>query len=311
MSPNTRDVTGATPVQPGATPAPGQVVLQPGQPVIVLQQPAAAEAPAAPPPPDGHTPDALAPTHPTAEEVEHGRISHTEEKALEQQELRIYSHSNFLYWWPVWLTGYIMALLTWLHGEHVQIGNTSVLFHPSKNVGVIFTVTFFLIILSTTVTLRGLKSALVILGVAFLTLLFAYLGWWERLLTWADKLAIYNNMGFYVFFSTLVFLVWAFATFVYDRMEYWRVRPGQITYERVIGGAEKSYDTRGMVFEKHREDLFRHWILGLGSGDIQITTVGARRETVYVPNVLMVNAKIDAIQRMIAAKPTAFTAPPV
>jgi len=298
------------PLQPGTTP--GQVVLQPGQPVIVLQQPVAAEAPAAPPPaeypPAG---EALAPTHPTAEQVEHGHMSHTEEKALEQQELLIYSHSNFFYWWPVWLTGYAMALLTWLHGEHVQIGDSNVLFHPSKNVGVIFTVLFLLVILSTTVTLRGLKSVVAILGVAFLTLLFAYFGWWEQLLSWADMLAIYANMGFYVFFSTLVFIVWAFATFVYDRMDYWKVRPGQITHERVIGGAEKSYDTRGMVFEKHREDLFRHWILGLGSGDIQITTVGARRETVYVPNVLFVNSKIDAIQRMIAAKPTAFTAPTV
>jgi hypothetical protein len=310
MSPTSRDVTGGTPLQPG-TPAPGQVVLQPGQPVIVLQPPAAAEAPAAPPPEHPVAADALAPTHPSAEQVERGHMSHTEEKALEQQELRIYSHSDFFYWWPMWLTGYIMALLTWLHGEYVKIGDTRVLFHPSKNVGVIFTVTFLLIILSTTVTLRGLKSVVAILGVAFLTLLFAYLGWWERLLTWADRLAIYLNMGFYVFFSTLVFLVWAFATFVYDRMEYWKVRPGQITYERVIGGAEKSYDTRGMVFEKHRKDLFRHWILGMGSGDIQITTVGARRETVYVPNVLFVNAKIDAIQRMIATKPTAFTAPPV
>src|SRR5262245_13338372 len=108
MSPNTRDVT-------GATPAPGQVVLQPGQPVIVLQ-PQAAEAP----PSDG-TPDALAPTHPTGQEVQHGHMSHAEERALHEQELRIYGHSNFFYWWPVWMTGAVMALLTWLHGQPVRI----------------------------------------------------------------------------------------------------------------------------------------------------------------------------------------------
>jgi hypothetical protein len=87
------------------------------------------------------------------------------------------------------------------------------------------------------------------------------------------------------------------------------VRPGQITHETVIGGAEKSYDTRGMVFEKHRGDLFRHWVLGFGSGDIQISTTGAKRETLYVPNVLFVNSKINEIQHLIAMKPTEFAAP--
>ena len=69
-----------------------------------------------------------------------------------------------------------------------------------------------------------------------------------------------------------------------------------MTHEAVIGGAQKSYNTRGMVFEKHHRDLFRHWVIGLGSGDIQISTTGAKRETVYVPYVLFVDTKINEIQ---------------
>jgi hypothetical protein len=114
------------------------------------------------------------------------------------------------------------------------------------------------------------------------------------------------NMGFYVFFSTLVLIVWAFSVFVYDRLGYWRVTPGQLTHDTVIGGAQKSYDTRGMVFEKQRQDLFRHWILGLGSADIQISTTGARRETFMIPNVLFVDSKISAIQKLIAMQPDQF-----
>ena len=97
--------------------------------------------------------------------------------------------------------------------------------------------------------------------------------------------------------------------FVYDRLSYWRVTPGQLTHDTVIGGAQKSYDTRGMVFEKHRQDLFRHWVLGLGSGDIQISTTGARRETVSIPNVLFVDAKVGEIQKMIAMSPDQFQTP--
>jgi hypothetical protein len=226
------------------------------------------------------------------------------------EELRVYSHSTFFYWWPVWVTGFIMALITRMHGQTVQIGNTEVWMDHSKNMGVLFTVIFFLVILITNITLRGLASAVVVLAVAFIALLLAYMGWWEDVLSWMGRVSIFMNMGFYVFFSSLVFLVWATSVFIYDRMSYWRVTPGQLTHDAVIGGAQKSYDTRGMVFEKQRQDLFRHWILGFGSGDIQISTTGARRETFSIPNVLFVDAKVTAIQQMIAMQPDQYETKP-
>jgi hypothetical protein len=226
-------------------------------------------------------------------------------------EVRVYSHSTFFYWWPVWLTGYIMALVTRIDGQEVVIGGSKVWMHNSKNLGVLFTLMFFLVILITNVTLRGLASVVAILAFAFGALLLAYYGMWEDVLNWMGKVSIYMNMGFYVFFSTLVLIVWAFSVFVYDRLSYWRVTPGQLTYDAVIGGAQKSYDTRGMVFEKHRQDLFRHWILGFGSGDIQISTTGARRETLNIPNVLFVDAKVGEIQKMIAMQPDQLTSPGV
>jgi hypothetical protein len=227
------------------------------------------------------------------------------------QELRIYSHSTFFYWWPVWLTGYIMALVTRIDGQLVPIGDSGiqVWMHRSKNLGVIFTLLFFLVILITNISLRGMASVVAILSFAFGVLLLAYFGWWEDVLNWMGVVSIYMNMGFYVFFSTLVLIVWAFSVFVYDRFSYWRVTPGQLTHDAVIGGAQKSYDTRGMVFEKHRQDLFRHWVLGLGSGDIQISTTGARRETVSISNVLFVDSKVSAIQKMIAMSPDQFQTP--
>lgn len=224
-------------------------------------------------------------------------------------ELRIYSHSTFFYWWPVWLTGYIMALVTRLDGQLVPMGNSEVWMHQSKNLGVLFTLIFFLVILITNISLPGMASVVAILAAAFGALLLAYLGKWDDVLNAMGKVSIFMNMGFYVFFSSLVFLVWAFSVFVYDRLSYWRVTPGQLTHDAVIGGAQKSYDTRGMVFEKHRQDLFRHWIIGFGSGDIEISTTGARRETFRVPNVLFVDSKISEIQKMIAMSPDQFQTP--
>ena len=33
------------------------------------------------------------------------------------RQLRIYSHSSLLYWWPVWAVGYVMALVTYWQGQ--------------------------------------------------------------------------------------------------------------------------------------------------------------------------------------------------
>ncbi len=150
---------------------------------------------------------------------------------------------------------------------------------------------------------------MILLVIAFGILLAAYLEWWDKLLGWFSLLSIHMNLGFYVAFSTLIFIVWAVSTFIYDHMNYWRVTPGQVTHEFIVGAASKSYDTRGMVFEKHRNDLFRHWILGFGSGDITISTTGAQKVTIAIPNVLFVDAKVLAIQRLIAMTPDQFEGP--
>jgi hypothetical protein len=47
------------------------------------------------------------------------------------------------------------------------------------------------------------------------------------------------------------------------------------------------------------DDLFRHWVLGVGSGDLVIRTGGANPQTYELPNVLFVNGKLATAKRMI------------
>lgn len=235
-----------------------------------------------------------------------GQQVSTEAPVAHNEELVVYSHSRLLYWWPAWAVGYLCALFTYLDGRPYQIGDIPTLFHPDSSVGVIYFVTLFLTILITTVTVRGLASVVVIMAVAFTTVLFAYLEWWDDILNWMGHLRIYLNLGTYVAFSTLLFVVWALTVFVFDRMSYWRIKPGQITHEFILGAAARSYDTENMVLEKYRDDVFRHWVLGLGSGDLLLKPYGADREQIHVPNVLFVGAKVARIQKMIATEPGAF-----
>ena len=75
--------------------------------------------------------------------------------------------------------------------------------------------------------------------------------------------------------------------------------PGQFKVCTEIGGGEKVYDTTGMTIEKQRSDLFRHWILGLGSGDLIVNTSGAQAHHFDLPNVLFIGRKVQQIEEML------------
>src|SRR5579862_8371285 len=94
--------TNQPPVQPQAPPQgyPPQAYPQQAYP----QQPVVQTAPAPAP-----VPVTVVPAH--------------AEQEAGSAVLRIYGHSNLFYWWPVWVAGFIMALLTYLNGHRVPIGD--------------------------------------------------------------------------------------------------------------------------------------------------------------------------------------------
>ena len=217
--------------------------------------------------------------------------------------LRIYSHSSIFFWWPVWVVGYVMALLTYSEGQSYQLGQSQTWVHPSSGLGLVFFLCLFLVIVITNFSVRGLASGMVILVVSLLTVLLAYLGLWDRFFGWFGALDIHLNLGAYFWFATLMFGLWTVTVFGIDRMSYWEATPGQLTYKSLLGGGSKSYNSQGMGLEKHRDDLFRHWLLGLGSGDLRMRTSGATREQIEVPNVLFIGPKAKVLQRLISEVP--------
>jgi hypothetical protein len=219
------------------------------------------------------------------------------------REVRVYSRSPIFYWWPVWFVGLLLALLTYLQGQVTPFADTEVLIHPNRNLGVVFTFTFLLVIIMTHFAVRGVASLTVIVAGIALVLFFAYMGWWDDILRAIGNLAMFMNLGFYVFFSSALFLVWALGSFVLVRLNYYVFRPGQLVHVKLWGGGEESYDTRGMSVIKMRDDMFRHWILGLGSGDLHVATMGARKAEFVIPNVLFVGRKLERIQQLVAQSP--------
>jgi hypothetical protein len=170
--------------------------------------------------------------------------------------------------------------------------------------GPVFFTVLILVIISTNVPLRGLWSVIAILIVVILVIVLSLFDVWDRIFTAVASLHIYVNMAGYLFIASGLFIIWVASVFYFDQLTYMVFTPGQLKVCQEIGGGEVAYDTMGMTVEKHRNDLFRHWILGLGSGDLTVRTAGAQAHVFSMPNVLFVGRKLYQIEEMQRERPT-------
>lgn len=171
--------------------------------------------------------------------------------------------------------------------------------------GPVFCVVLLLTVVITNVPLRGLWSFLVLLMMVVIALLITLIpGGWDDLLRTLGNLHIYINMAGYLFIASVVFVLWAVSVFIFDQRTYIVITAGQIRVCEHVGASIRTFDTMGLTFEKQRDDLFRHWLLGFFSGDLIVRTSGAERETIRLPNVLWIGWRLEEVQKLLSTKAT-------
>lgn len=253
--------------------------------------------------------------------------------------LPIVGHSDLFYWWPVWAAGFLMALLTYLGGHHMAVvpagtvadkgrqvegydGSRDVLVAPahqplpvdaatgaplqprlhvavSNSLGSVFVTVLLLVILITNVRLSGVWSLVAILVVLLLSVAFALAGVWDGILRTFSSLDVHITAAGYLCLAVPLFVVWLVVFLFYDRLNYVSFSRGQFTVHYALGGGATTYEVLGLSLEKKRNDLFRHWLLGLGSGDLIVRTGGVNSQTFNLPNVLFVDSKLVAAKRLL------------
>jgi hypothetical protein len=251
----------------------------------------------------------------------------------------VFSHSPLFYWWPVWAVGFIMAGLTYWFGYPVALvpsgtvaehaarvegvpeprdvlitpagrslpaeAETDELRQPrlrmmeSNNPGIAWALTFSLVVIITHVNLRGIWSLVVILILIFTTVLLALLGLWDPILRNLQVVDIHLTAFSYLWISLFLFVIWLLSFLFFDRLRYMIFTRGQLRVRAAVGAGETVYDTRGMVVDKHQDDLFRHWLLGFGSGDLTVRTGGSSSLQFEMHNVLFLNSKLALIHTML------------
>jgi hypothetical protein len=254
-------------------------------------------------------------------------------------ELVIISHSPLFYWWPVWAVGFLMAAGSYLQGLQVafvplgtvaersvqiagQDGPRDVLIAPagrslpavsdpdelkqpqlrmakSNNPGIIWTMTLLLVIVVAHVKMRGVWSLVVAILIGFTTVLLAILGLWDPILRALQIFDIHMNAFGYLSISLFLFVIWLVMFLVFDRLKYMIFTRNRLRVRKAIGEGEKVFDMRGMVFQRHRDDMFRHWLLGFGTADLTVFTSGANAQQIEMPNVFNIGRKLTLIHTML------------
>ncbi len=252
------------------------------------------------------------------------------------REVHIVAHSMLFYWWPVWAAGFLLAGLTWLGGYCLAVvpagtqvvegfnGGREALVLPAgahlpkdpdtgrpreptlrvasrSGYGVVFIVVLLLVVFITNVPIRGLWSVIVVLTVLLMTIILALAGWWDDIFEAAAHSHVYINAFGYMAISVPLLALWLVSVF-FDRRMYMVFAPGQLLVCQDIGSGEVAFDTAGMVVAKRRSDLFRHWLLGFGSGDLVVKTAGAHAQQFEMHNVLFVGSKLQVIQQMLQTR---------
>jgi len=255
--------------------------------------------------------------------------------------LKVISHTGLIYWWPVWLVGLILAVLTHLEDNRLAVlpaGTTVREVQPgrvfevavpdrpaptleravadstrgqdpfpvrisrNKNYGVVYIVVILLVIFGTNVPLRGLASVVAILFILLLTVVFALLGWWAAIFDFVGGLHIEISAAGYLVPSVVLLILWVATIFLYDPLRYMVFTPGQLVLHKEIGDQREVFDTTQVEAEKRRTDLFRHWVLGLGAGDL-IIKIPSQSLQIELPNVLFVSRRVTQIANLMKTKP--------
>ncbi|HKB38014.1 MAG TPA: hypothetical protein VKD72_16320 [Gemmataceae bacterium] len=254
-------------------------------------------------------------------------------------EVVIISHSPLFYWWPVWAVGFLMAALSYWRGYQVafvppgttverevqvrgQEGPRDILIVPegqalpaasdpdqlaqprlrmavSNDPGVVWAMTLLLVIVVTHVKLRGAWSLVAIILLGSTTVLFGVLGLWDPILRGLRFIDIHINAFGYLSISLFLFVLWLIMFLVFDRLTYMIFTRGRLRVRKAIGEGEKVFDMRGMVFQRHRDDMFRHWLLGFGTADLTVFTSGANAQQIEMPNVFGIGRKLALINKML------------
>lgn len=224
------------------------------------------------------------------------------------ETIKVWGHSQILYWWVVWVWGYGCAGVTWAYGQVVDLddyglGAAAFTVHPNPWVGASFLLVTLAVILFSAFRVKSYMVVLVslVLAVAFLVLERSDL---NVTIPYSVTLPpIFMSFGFYISISTVLMIFWVVAVFILDRLTYWRFSKGhaeQINFNYV---ENQTFSTTLMNVRSRPVDVLRI-VLGLGQvRDVVLSfSAGSQKVEFVIMNAWRVDRKLSQIRALNSAR---------
>lgn len=235
------------------------------------------------------------PAQPAAKPAEPPAHGHLGEALNQLSELKVYTHSPILYWWPIWALGLIFGFVSmFVSGDGTEAA--------ARVQGQTFVFVLVFVIFSTTVKLRGANSVILGLILAIGGILLATANLSGPIAAFIGGLDIRMSPAFYWFVGITVFLMWTIMIFGFDKVKFYEFSPGQVRERVFWGSGDRAESGANARCRYLKDDFLRHRMLGLVvTGDIEITLGDG--EVWYLHNVLFAKQKANRINELIVTRP--------
>jgi hypothetical protein len=204
--------------------------------------------------------------------------------------IKIIGHSKIIYWWPVWLFGYILAVYAAIDSAPSSTAS----WHTFINFLYICLMLF--IITVTNIKLDLMRTVIVILLVVILLgaifLIFGHIS----LVKDIPAFLVFMNASFFIVFSTGLLFIWLASLFVIDRLTVWVLKPGSRWLIQRSFSGKIDHNLNDAAAHPIVDDIPCHKILGLGCmGDIIFRFALPEPYEVHIHNVYKPVAKSNVI----------------
>ena len=235
------------------------------------------------------------PAQPAAKPADPPAHGHLGEALNQLSELKVYTHSPILYWWPIWALGLIFGFVSmFVSGDGTEAA--------ARVQGQTFVFVLLFVIFSTTVKLRGANSVILGLILAIGGILLATANLSGPIASFIGGLDIRMSPAFYWFVGVTVFVMWAIMIFGFDKVKFYEFSPGQVRERVFWGSGDRAESGANARCRYLKDDFLRHRMLGLVvTGDIEITLGDG--EVWYLHNVLFAKQKANRINELIVTRP--------
>jgi len=232
-------------------------------------------------------------------------------KALQKEKrIKVYQHSDLLYWWVVWFYGLICASITRIQGTKIRLGEgPEVYVHSSAWVGISFICLVIFVLVFTSARARGMKSMVLLLVLALIAAILEPVGGIGLVSGWFALLKVHMNLAFYLFFSLTLLIFWIVAIFGFDRLTYWYFAPSEVGKKVVMSQGGENFVGSQVQITRHSDDVFVHrilglWFLGFGTGDldVHITRGGGGEKHYELKNVWRIGDVEDKINQLVRSR---------